>query len=130
MIKPNWFAIALAGFLLAFGVIIGAFGAHALRDSLDDYSMGIYKTAHQYQMWQALGLLIMGALGSPKICLHCVWIGMILFSGSLYALAISGVSWLGAITPFGGVIWIGGWTIFALWAYKVAKTQKVQSESS
>ncbi len=117
----NWSAIG--AFLLALAVIVGAFGAHALRDRLDEYAKGIYETGVMYHFFHALGLLIVsflpriGALGESRAGWVCLLLalGIALFSGSLYALAVSGVRVLGAITPIGGVCFIAGWLLLAYW---------------
>ncbi|WP_155592430.1 DUF423 domain-containing protein [Lysinibacillus cavernae] len=111
-------------------VAFGAFGAHALKEVLDDYSTGIWETAVQYQMFHATGLLIIGLLMSSKILgevkqLNLAGIffnlGIVFFSGSLYVLAISGVKVLGAITPIGGVLFLAGWLLIILTALKHAR---------
>ena len=115
----NWSAIAAVFLALAVG--LGAFGAHGLKARLDVEHLDIYKTAVLYHFLHALGLLIVsvmpkaGAL-SPESANSVCWLlaaGILIFSGSLYALAISGVSILGAITPFGGVAFILGWLLLA-----------------
>ena len=97
-------------------VAFGAFGAHALKARLDDYSLGVFETAVQYQFYHSLALLGVGILllHQPQVALlrSSGWlflVGMILFSGSLYLLALSGVKWLGAVTPLGGLAFIAGW---------------------
>src|SRR5579864_7368059 len=107
--------------LLALAVILGAFGAHGLRDRLDAYSMSVYEKAVFYHFVHALGLLIVSFL--PKtgtfsefatnwVC-GLLLAGIVIFSGSLYALAISGNRMLGAITPIGGVAFIAAWLVLA-----------------
>lgn len=117
----NWSAIGAIA--LALAVIIGAFGAHALEGRLDAYSRGVYETAVMYHFFHALGILIVsmlarnGALTEARTALVC-WLlsaGILLFSGSLYALAISGVRALGAVTPFGGLSFIAAWVLLAYW---------------
>lgn len=117
----NWSFIA--AILLALAVMIGAFGAHALQDRLDAYSKGIYETGVMYHFFHALGLLVVsflpriGALSASRTAWVCglLLAGVILFSGSLYALALSGVRILGAVTPFGGVAFIAAWLLLAYW---------------
>jgi uncharacterized membrane protein YgdD (TMEM256/DUF423 family) len=117
----NW--SATGALLLALAVIVGAFGAHALQGRLDDYSRGVYETGVMYHFFHALGLLIVsflprvGALSESRTSWVCalLLVGVILFSGSLYALAISGVRILGAVTPFGGVSFIAAWVLLAFW---------------
>jgi uncharacterized membrane protein YgdD (TMEM256/DUF423 family) len=108
--------IALAGALLAgLGVALGAFGAHGLRTILDARALGWWQTAVEYQMWHALGLLAVAGLrvgrrGLPALLLGT---GTILFSGSLYLMALTGLRWLGAVTPLGGLLLIAGWALLA-----------------
>ena len=117
----NWSAIG--AFLLALAVMVGAFGAHALRDRLDDYAKGVYQTGVLYHFFHALGLLVVsflpriGALSESRTGWICALFlaGILLFSGSLYALAVSGVRGLGAVTPIGGVCFIAGWLLLAYW---------------
>lgn len=104
---------ALAALL---GVGLGAFGAHALKAGLTADMLELWKTAVEYQFFHALGLLAVGLLGVhfPRARLlawsgWCMIVGVILFSGSLYALALGGARWLGVITPFGGMALILAW---------------------
>ncbi|MFV0275910.1 MAG: DUF423 domain-containing protein [Parahaliea sp.] len=113
---------ALVGML---GVVFGAFGAHALRDRLDDYAMGVFETAVQYHFYHALALVAVGllALHQPQTPLlrPAGWLfltGIVLFSGSLYVLALTGTRWLGAITPLGGLAFIAGWACLAVAGWK------------
>ena len=115
----NWSATGAAA--LALAVILGAFGAHALRDRLDAYSRGIYETAVMYHFFHALGVLIVslmpksGFLSQTQAAWVCGLLaaGIILFSGSLYVLALTRIPALGAITPIGGVAFIAGWLMLA-----------------
>lgn len=118
---------AVHGFL---AVSLGAFGAHALENVLDEYGQGIWDTAVQYQMFHAAGLLLVGILMSAKlfgevkqlkIAMICFNIGMVFFSGSLYILALTGISKLGAITPIGGVFFLAGWVLIIVSTLKSAK---------
>lgn len=110
----RWFigSGAVAGFL---AVALGAFGAHALRARLAPEALASFETGVRYQMYHALALIAVGLLAerNPRQALRLSgWsfvAGMLLFSGSLYALALSGVRSLGAITPFGGVAFLVGW---------------------
>lgn len=115
----NW--SGTGAILLALAVILGAFGAHGLRGRLDAYSMGIYEKAVFYHFVHAFGILIasilprtgtVSSLWTPWIC-GLLLAGIVLFSGSLYALAISGVRALGAITPLGGLAFIAAWLLLA-----------------
>jgi len=108
---------AVAAFALALAVGLGAFGAHGLRDRLDAYSLGIWEKAVFYHFVHALGILVApllaradlaSPLGTWWACLLLA-LGILFFSGSLYLLAVTGVRWLGAVTPIGGVLFIAGW---------------------
>ena len=103
-----------------FVVILGAFGAHGLKDLLDDYGKSIYNKAVLYHMFHTISILILGLINKiqPEIQLSLVgWsflFGIILFSGSLYILAITGIKPLGMITPIGGILFIIGWILLFL----------------
>ncbi len=106
-------------------VALGAFGAHALKGKLDQYYIDIWNTGCQYQMYHALGLLIVGILAAklPQTSLVTTsgWLmltGIILFSGSLFVLALTKISVLGAITPFGGVAFLAAWVLIIVAAVK------------
>lgn len=109
---------AAYGFL---GVAFGAFGAHALKARLSADMLSVWKTAVEYQLYHALALLIVGLIATqrPSIAITnaalCFAVGVLLFSGSLYVMALSGVRWLGAITPIGGVLFLVGWAL-VFWA--------------
>ena len=108
----NWTAVA--AILLALAVAIGAFGAHGLRGKIDDYSMSIYERAVFYHFVHALGLLIVSLMPRPSSAVAWLLVaGIVLFSGSLYVLAVTGVRILGAVTPFGGVSFIAAWVLLA-----------------
>ena len=109
---------------MALAVAIGAFGAHALKDILPGEMLRIYNTGVQYHFYHALGLLLIGVLSVSKPSKWLWWsavllgLGIILFSGSLYILAISGIRWIGAITPIGGISFIAGWVLLAVAVWK------------
>ncbi len=115
----NWTAIG--SLLMGLAVGLGAFGAHGLRNRLDAYSLSVYEKAVFYHFVHAIGILIVALLArtsliSPDGQSRVGWlllIGIVLFSGSLYALAISGVRVLGAITPLGGLAFVLGWLLLA-----------------
>ncbi len=107
--------ILVAGALLAaLGIVLGAFGTHGLRETLGARELGWWETGVQYQMWQALGLVALGALplrmGLPAAMIGA---GALVFSGSLYAMALTDERWLGAVTPLGGLLMILGWLLAA-----------------
>jgi uncharacterized membrane protein YgdD (TMEM256/DUF423 family) len=119
------FLAACSGFL---AVALGAFGAHALKNHLDDYALSVYQTAVQYQFYHSLALFGVG--------LFCLWqpqsrllvgsgaafiAGLLLFSGSLYLLSFTGTRWLGAITPLGGLCFLLGWASLALAAWRYSE---------
>jgi uncharacterized membrane protein YgdD (TMEM256/DUF423 family) len=106
-------------------VAIGAFGAHILEGRIGEHELDIYRTGVQYHMFHACGILLIAALADKLASRRlAVWacrlllIGIVLFSGSLYALALSGVTALGAITPLGGISFLAGWFCLALAARK------------
>ncbi|MBC3918614.1 DUF423 domain-containing protein [Undibacterium sp. CY18W] len=115
------FFIATAAILMFTGVAAGAFGAHGLKQILDADMLAIWQTAVTYQMVHGLGMLALGILLQQQdtaLLRKAAWAmlaGVIIFSGSLYALALTGIRVLGAITPIGGVAFLAGWAMLA-WA--------------
>ena len=113
-----FFGLGSASALVA--VAAGAFGAHGLRARLAPDLLGVFETGARYQMYHALALLAVGwaaARWPGPWPLRAGWlfvVGTLLFSGSLYALALTGVRWLGAITPLGGLAFLAGWTCLLL----------------
>jgi uncharacterized membrane protein YgdD (TMEM256/DUF423 family) len=107
-------------------VAAGAFGAHLLKPVLDPSMLGVFETAARYQMYHALALCLVAAIGErhPTLRVSAVaWLfvaGIVLFSGSLYLLSLSGIRWLGALTPLGGAAFMAGWAVFA---WSVARHQ-------
>jgi uncharacterized membrane protein YgdD (TMEM256/DUF423 family) len=106
---------------LALAVMLGAFGAHALRARLTADMLSVYQTAVQYHAWHALGLLGIGILmlqwpdsSGLRWSAALLLAGVIVFCGSLYGLALTGVRWLGAVTPVGGLAFIAGWIVLAI----------------
>ena len=106
----------LSGSIFAsLSIILGAFGAHALKDQLSAYSLAIYEKAVLYQIFHSLGILLLTAIAKNmdvldfSFSIWCFIVGIILFSGSLYILALTNVKWLGMITPIGGMLFIIGW---------------------
>lgn len=101
-------------------VSAGAFGAHALKQVLDAYMLGVYQTAVDYQFFHSIGLIAIGALDkvSARRC-HSIaaWTmlaGILIFSGSLYMLSATAIKWLGMITPIGGLCFLAAWLMLAL----------------
>jgi len=122
MLAKQWVVFgSIFGF---FGVLLGAFGAHALKDSLPEKSLEIYQTAVHYQMIHALALIVLGiwSLQNPSFDSQLPgWaftLGVVVFSGSLVILAITQLKFLGAITPVGGLAFLVGWIAFAFRAWK------------
>ena len=118
----------LGAVLALFGVALGAFGAHALRDRLTPELLTVYQTGVQYHLYHALALLAAAyaaARWPGAAAVAAGWLfaaGIVLFSGSLYALALTGVRWLGAITPLGGLAFLAGWLALAWAAWRAAGT--------
>jgi uncharacterized membrane protein YgdD (TMEM256/DUF423 family) len=112
--------IALGCFFAALGVAAGAFGAHGLKNILSPDMLAVYETAVRYQMYHSFGLIAVGVLAKlhgeasrTVIAGWCFVAGILLFSGSLYALTLADMKWLGAVTPLGGVAFIAGWLSLA-----------------
>ncbi len=121
--QRGYFRIAAA--LGALAVIAGAFGAHGLKERIDAEHLDIWHTAAQYHMYHALAMLAFAGGALPGIASRTgawacrLWlVGIAIFSGTLYVLAVTGISWLGAITPFGGLALIAGWVFAAIAATK------------
>jgi uncharacterized membrane protein YgdD (TMEM256/DUF423 family) len=112
MVKFWLISAGVFGFL---SVALGAFGAHTLKNVLDDYGKSIYEKAVLYQMFHTTSLFVVGILQhlvkdtSFSIAGWAFFIGILLFSGSLYLMAVTGIKWLRAVTPFGGVALLFGW---------------------
>ena len=103
--------------LMVLAVSIGAFGAHILKEKLAEDMMQIFKTGVEYHFYHALGLLLVGfiSMRMPSVLINwsaiLLFVGVILFCGSLYVLSVTGLKWLGAITPLGGLSFIAGWVL-------------------
>ena len=115
---------AISGFL---AVAFGAFGAHGLKDKLSSDMLAVYRTAVEYQFYHTMALLLVGILiqqagktTALTISANAFIFGIAVFSGSLYILSISGVRWLGAITPIGGVAFLIGWLALAYASYRMS----------
>ena len=112
---------AVLGFL---GVAFGAFGAHALKARLSPEMLGVFETGVRYQMFHVLALLVVAAaignVGNARLLVLAGWFfvaGILLFSGSLYALTLTGTSAFGAVTPIGGLLFLVGWATLAAFAF-------------
>jgi uncharacterized membrane protein YgdD (TMEM256/DUF423 family) len=116
----------MLGSLNAFlSVALGAFGAHALKSKLSPEMLNVYQTGVQYHMIHSIGLILIALLADKlgnssmvNVSGWALFIGIVLFSGSLYALSLSGIKVLGAITPLGGVSFLLGWILLAIAAMK------------
>ena len=114
--------LAAGALLAALGVMLGAFGAHALRGAFGPAETGWWQTAVAYQMWHALALVAIGASGLRGLAAPA-WLlgaGALIFSGTLYIMALTGLRWLGAVTPIGGLLMIAGWLWLAFRALRSA----------
>lgn len=111
--------VVLAAAFAFTAVAAGAFGAHGLKDRLTSASLEIFETGARYQMYHALALLAVAWVGSRWQAAQFTWsgwlfvAGIVIFSGSLYLLALTGVRWLGAVTPIGGIYFLAGWVCLA-----------------
>ncbi|MFK4343877.1 MULTISPECIES: DUF423 domain-containing protein [unclassified Paenibacillus] len=124
--QRRWIIVGSIMMLLA--VAIGAFGAHIVKTRIDADALAVYETGVKYHMIHAVGLLIIalaagqwGASTRLKWAARLLFTGIILFSGSLYVLSLTGIRVLGAITPLGGVCFIAGWLLLALAAWSLKK---------
>ncbi len=113
--------IVIGALATALAVALGAFGAHALKARLAPDRLAVYHTAVHYHFYHALGLILIGLAAGQlagsawlKAAGWTMLAGIVLFSGSLYVLTVTGQRWLGAITPVGGVAFIAGWMLFAV----------------
>ncbi len=109
------YLFSLGALFAGLAVAAGAFGAHSLRSILDASMLTVFETGTRYQMYHGLGLCIIGLVAEKfpdRQFIVAGWlfvIGILLFCGSLYALSLSGIRWLGALTPLGGAAFIAGW---------------------
>lgn len=115
---------ALGAVLAGLSVAFGAFGAHGLRNSLSLEDLDIFETGARYQMYHALALLAVAwayARWEAPLIQFAGWLfvaGLVIFSGSLYALVLTGQRWLGAVTPIGGLALLAGWVLLAWAAFR------------
>ena len=120
--------LLLAAVLGGSGVILGAFGAHGLRDKVADNLLEAYKTGVHYQLVHALALIGVAVLiqqwgerTALAVCGALFFVGVLFFSGSLYGLTFGGPRWLGPVTPLGGLLMIGGWVALFVAALNLSK---------
>jgi uncharacterized membrane protein YgdD (TMEM256/DUF423 family) len=119
--------LTIAAILAGLSVAAGAFASHALQERLTERSLEIFETAARYQMYHALALFLVAVLlgrvesasSTLVIAGYALIAGMAIFSGSLYALSLTGIKWLGAITPLGGVAFLVGWGCVAIAAWHI-----------
>ena len=118
--------LTIASMLGGISVVFGAFASHALKDRLSANSLAIWETGTKYQMYHALALMLVAILLSRfpdsillAIAGYAFIAGIFIFSGSLYALTLTGIKWLGAITPIGGLAFIVGWLCLALATWRI-----------
>ncbi|WP_096202993.1 DUF423 domain-containing protein [Bacillus sp. FJAT-45350] len=117
--------LAIGSISAALAVALGAFGAHGLEGKLTERYMEIYQTGVQYHMIHSLGLILVGIISAKilnskliNVAGWCLFGGIIIFSGSLYILSMTGFTMLGMITPIGGVLFVAGWFLVAIAAMK------------
>ena len=126
--------LKIAAFLGALTVIFGAFAAHAIKSRVNAETLSIFETGVRYQMYHVFALFLVGIIYKEFPFKYMIWagnlflVGIILFSGSLYALTFfkangnENMNWLGAVTPFGGTCFIVGWSLILLSLYQPQKT--------
>ena len=107
----NWTLVG--GLIGCFGVAAGAFGAHGLKSVVTAARLETFEIAVRYQMYHALAVVLAGLLGATGSA-WCFLAGTVVFSGSLYLLVLTEQRWLGAVTPFGGLLLLAGWLLLAL----------------
>ncbi|MBW4471087.1 MAG: DUF423 domain-containing protein [Stenomitos rutilans HA7619-LM2] len=119
--------LTIAAVLAGLAVAAGAFASHALKERLTERALDIFETAARYQMYHALALFLVAVLLSRaesapttlSVAGYAFIAGTAIFSGSLYALSLTGIKWLGAITPLGGTAFLVGWGCIALAAWSL-----------
>jgi len=119
--------LIIGGFNAALVVLLGAFGAHGLKAGMTAEMLAVFQTGVHYHLFHSLGLLAVGMVAAQiSDSAYLRWsgwlmlVGIILFSGSLYVLSVSGLRWLGMVTPFGGISFIAAWILFVIAVVKSA----------
>lgn len=117
--------LIIGSIAMALAVMLGAFGAHGLKKMLSEEMITIFETGVTYHFYHAIGLLMVGMIArylpNSALLSWSGWLmvaGIIIFSGSLYLLSVSGARWLGAVTPVGGLCFIASWLLFAIAIWK------------
>lgn len=119
--------LVIGGLLMALGIVLGAVGTHAMRARLTPDQLGVFETAVRYHLYNALGLLIVGAIAlsvNPPLlrwAAALIVIGIVLFSGALYAASLGAPRFVHVFPPFGGVALIVGWVLFAVAIWRVPR---------
>ncbi|WP_394145338.1 DUF423 domain-containing protein [Vibrio atypicus] len=126
--------LAIGGVLSGLGVGLGAFAAHGLKTMLSPYLLDVFNTGVQYQFIHAIAILLCAVLMQLKLqaksqkyfalAAICFIIGIFCFSGSLYALALTGIKWFGPVTPFGGMMFMVGWGLFVYAALQIKEVNQ------
>lgn len=118
--------LIIGSLAMALAVALGAFGAHGLKEMLSEDMLDIFETGVRYHFYHAIGLLFIGIIAhwlpDSSLLQWSGWLmvaGMVIFSGSLYILSISGIRWLGAVTPVGGLCFIMGWILLAVAVWQI-----------
>lgn len=132
MPSKRW--LSLGGVFCGLSVALGAFAAHGLKSLLSPYLLEVFTTGVQYQFMHGMAVLLCGVLLGfqvpPKsqkyfsLAALCFIIGILCFSGSLYALALTGIKWFGPITPLGGLLFMLGWGLFVYAALQVKEVNQ------
>lgn len=116
--------LIMGSVLAGLAVVAGAFGTHGLKSKITPEDIAVFETAVKYQMYHALALLIIGLMGFNFSPIVIKWpailmsVGVLIFSGSLYAIVLGGIRWMGAVTPLGGILLIVSWLLLAYNIYK------------
>lgn len=120
----QWLAIAAC--MGGLGVLCGAFAAHGLKGRVDAYALSVFETGARYHMYHALAMALAALAGRDpaarpraRVAAALFGLGIVLFSGSLYLLALTAAPWLGLVTPLGGIAFVAGWAMLALAALRL-----------